>query len=466
MSTQSQTISVTCPACKGPFVTEVYHVIDVGENPELKWLLLSGKLNTATCPHCDMAGILGMPFAYHDPDKELLFVFTPNETGLPADDQQKLIGSLTQEVMNSLLPEKRKGYLFEPKTFILLDSLFNAILEADGITKEMIEAQQERSRLINELLQVEDDEEKLKELVEARKNDIDYEFFQTLTATAGSAAENGDEKFANSLLALRSRLLKLQSPAGASLTQPQMSEAETSITREELLEHLLETEDEGEFETLVAITRSAIDYTFYLNIANKIETAEKDGRTDEVKQLNDLRDRLLDLTAKMDDEAQGALKAASDLLAEFLNSDDPAQAIDEKIEKIDNLFFYVLTANIEGAAKEDAEKNAGTIAKLQEIASLAGDALEKRMPPRLRLINRLLRTETDEERDHLLSEETSLVDQEMLEMVDALITQFTASGQTSVTKRLAVLREEVDSHTSATSDVVPNEAGEIGESGQ
>jgi len=435
-------------------------VVDVGEDPDLKWKLLSGQLNVATCPQCGMAGILGIPFAYHDPDKELLFVFMPNETGLPADDQQKLIGSLVQEVMNSLPPEKRKGYLFEPKTFILLDSLFNAILEADGITKEMIEAQQERSRLINELLQIKDDEEKLKELVEAHQDDIDYEFFQTLTATAGSAAEGDDKEFADSLLALRSRLLKLQSPASSLPDQPQTSEAEASITREELLDHLLEIENNEEFEALVAMARPAIDYTFYLNIANRIEAAGNDNRADEAKQLNDLRDRLLDLTARMDQEAQEALKAAGDLLAEFLESDDPAKAIEEKIEEVDNLFFYVVTANIEEAAKEDVEKNAGAIAKLQEIASLAGDAIEKRMPPRLRLINRLLRAETSEERNHLFSEEPSQVDQEMLEMIDALITQFTASGQATVAKRLATLREEVNVRVSKSSDAIPDEAEE------
>ena len=82
------------------------------------------------------------------------------------------------------------------------------------------------------------------------------------------------------------------------------------------------------------------------------------------------------------------------------------------------------------------------------------------MPPRLRLINRLLRAETTEEQNHLFSEEPSLVDQKMLGMIDELITPFTASDQATVVKRLAALREEVNVRASNTSDATPDEAVE------
>ena len=215
MATRAQTINVTCPSCRQPFGTQVFSVVDVSDQPALKRQLLAGQLNIATCTHCGMAGILGMPFAYHDPDKELLFVFMPNEAGLAANEQQKMIGTLTQDVMNSLPAEQRKAYLFSPKTFILLDSMVQAILEADGVTKEMIEKQRAQSKLINDLLQVRDDEERLKELVDQHTDEIDYEFFQMLTASAGAAAEENKGELASVLLALRSQLMKLRAPADA-----------------------------------------------------------------------------------------------------------------------------------------------------------------------------------------------------------------------------------------------------------
>lgn len=36
---------VSCPRCQTPFVAEVHQMIDVGVNPSLKRLLLSGQLN-------------------------------------------------------------------------------------------------------------------------------------------------------------------------------------------------------------------------------------------------------------------------------------------------------------------------------------------------------------------------------------------------------------------------------------
>ena len=443
MATRSQTITVNCPACRQPFATETHRVIDVKDTPDLKWQLLSGKVNVAVCTHCGMGGILGMPFAYHDPEKKLLLVFVPNEAGLTANDQQKLIGSLTQDVMNSLPPAERKSYLFSPQTFILLDSLVNAILRADGITEEMIEAQEKRSQLINDMLRVMDDEEKLAEMAGEHADQIDYEFFQTLTATAGAAAEDQKSELADSLLTLRATLLKLQAPAAPPAAQPGPDASGSAITREQLVQYLREAENDEEFEALVAAGRPIIDYSFYLHIANQIEAAEGDGRRDEARELTALRDRILDLAAEMDREAQEALTAANDLLDELMKTDDLSTAIEAKIDQINDVFFYILTANIDHLSRDDAEKHAERIEKLQAIAERAGDALERRMPPELRLINRLLRAETDAERDRALTAEAALVNKDMLATIDALIGQFAATGQSPIGKQLAELRELV-----------------------
>jgi hypothetical protein len=52
-------------------------------------------------------------------------------------------------VVNGLPTEKRKGYLFQPQTMFTYQTLIDKVLEADGITKEMIEAQQNESTLSN-----------------------------------------------------------------------------------------------------------------------------------------------------------------------------------------------------------------------------------------------------------------------------------------------------------------------------
>lgn len=432
-------LSVTCPNCQRPFMADIYHIVDVGRNPELKWQLLAGTLNVARCPHCGMAGILGMPFAYHDPDKELLLIFMPNEAGLSANDQQKLIGSLTQEVMLSLPQERRKGYLFQPKTFMLLDSLVNAVLAADGVTPEMLEEQRRRQELINSFLKVKDDEKAFQMLIQQNKEHLDYEFFQTLTTIAEAVAESGDEAGANMLLSLRAQILKAVAPERPAEEVARL-EAEQPLTREDLLEAILEIEDEEALEALVPLARPLIDYGFYLLMAERIQAYEKEGKTEEAQQLGRLRERLLDITARLDEEARQAMRRASELLRQVYHAEHPEQVIEAHMDEIDDLFFYVLSVNLEQAARENAEANAPAIAKLRRIAELAADAVERRMPPALRFVNQLLRAGSDDERRQML-ENPPVPPAELMELVEALIRQFQAGGQQNVVRKLEFVRE-------------------------
>ena len=56
-----------------------------------------------------------------------------------------LIGKMINQVTESLPPEQRKAYLFQPQTTLTMQGMLERILEADGISKEEIEAQRARS---------------------------------------------------------------------------------------------------------------------------------------------------------------------------------------------------------------------------------------------------------------------------------------------------------------------------------
>jgi hypothetical protein len=135
-----QAVPVTCPNCQHRFVSPVLSLIDAGQDPEAKSIFLSGQSNVAVCPQCGHAGMLNFPQVYHDPEKELLLTYVPPELNLSEFEQQKLIGDLTNRVMSSLPAEQRKGYLLRPRSFLTLDSMVQAVLEAEGITLEMLEA--------------------------------------------------------------------------------------------------------------------------------------------------------------------------------------------------------------------------------------------------------------------------------------------------------------------------------------
>ena len=50
---------------------QVFTVIDVGVQPELKNYLLAGQLNVAICPNCGTPAMIAAPLIYHDPAKQL-----------------------------------------------------------------------------------------------------------------------------------------------------------------------------------------------------------------------------------------------------------------------------------------------------------------------------------------------------------------------------------------------------------
>src|SRR4030042_3880682 len=136
-----QRAQITCPNCRQPVVVAVQQLFDVGVNPADKQIFLSSAVNNIECPNCGFRGALGTPVVYHDPDKELLLTFVPPEMKLQLDEQERVIGRMFKQVMDKLAPERRKAYLLSPQSFLTFQSLVERILEADGITKEMIQAQ-------------------------------------------------------------------------------------------------------------------------------------------------------------------------------------------------------------------------------------------------------------------------------------------------------------------------------------
>src|SRR3989304_8669372 len=135
---------INCPNCRQPINADVEQLFDAGVDPSAKQRLLSGAYNLVQCPFCGYRGNLATPIAYHNPDKELLLTFIPPEMGLPRDEQERLIGSLLNRVIKNLPQEKRKAYLLQPQSQLTMQGLVERILAADGITHEMLEAQQKR----------------------------------------------------------------------------------------------------------------------------------------------------------------------------------------------------------------------------------------------------------------------------------------------------------------------------------
>ena len=442
-----QTAPITCPSCNNRFATPVLTIIDVGQNPDLKALFLSGQVNIAVCPQCGNAGMLSTPLVYHDPDKELLFTFAPTEMGIPQADQERLLGDLTNQVISTLPAEERKGYLLRPRSFLRLEGMVEAILEADGVTPEMLEAQRVKMDLMNRLLQATNEE--ARRIIAQENNDqLDYDFFQLLTLNIEVAESQDQSDAAAQLRALRGQLLEWtafgQDLAARDEAIRSLGE---KISREDLLDKLVDValdadpDDNAQvkIETMVTVARQAIDYIFYQQLTGHIESAEQAGDSEKAAALKALRETVLDLTAEIDAEIQQANEEAAQHLQEVLDSDDMEETLRSNLSWIDEFFFSVLAASMEGARQsgrtEDAEK-------LGEISNILMKIIQENQPPQIRLINQLLAADYPDGTLALLEENREQVDAALLKAMEQMADDLAKDGREELGRRLAQIQEQ------------------------
>jgi len=155
MATQ-QVAPIACPNCNTRFNASIQTTIN-GQDPAEKNAFLQGAFNITQCPQCGFTSPLGVPLLYYDLEKELALVLVPEGVRMSQPEQQKIIGDLTNKLVNSLPAEDRKFYLLNPQQFLTMESMVKAVLKADGITEEMLEVQAAKAKLIEKFLQVEDE---------------------------------------------------------------------------------------------------------------------------------------------------------------------------------------------------------------------------------------------------------------------------------------------------------------------
>jgi hypothetical protein len=437
-----QTARLACPVCGAPVQAEIHNLIDVGLEPELKEKLLRGHLNVARCTNCGGEGLVAAPIVYHDPGKELLLAFIPPEVDLKDEERQRIIGDLTNLILSYLPPEKRKGYLLVPKELLTYQSLIETILQADGITREVIEAQRTRMELIDRLWKVLDDTEQLQELVTEVDEKLDFEFFATLGAFIEANRQDDREEYVTELEGLREKLLELSTYGRKVVAQMlQGSPDHPPLSREALLDKLLAALDgeEQELADLVTWYRSAVDYQFFQMLTTRMETAEKEGALEKAERFRKLRETLLEITERIDQETKLALEEAAELLRQLLGAEDPASLIRERLDDFDDAFFIVLGANLQAAEEAGQEE---VQQRLQELGNQVLEIAQERLPPEVRLIRRLLAVPDDDTARALLQENSDRVDEEFVALMHDLAGEVQEGETQDRMRHLAQLAEE------------------------
>lgn len=418
----------SCPRCRQPVVAEIEQLFDMNSDPGAKQRLLSGRVNMVNCPACGYQGGIATPIVYHDPEKELLLTYFPPELALPVNEQERMIGPLITQVTNRLPLEKRKAYLLRPQTMLTMDTMMERIMEADGITREVLQAQQVRLALLQRLLSTPDAEARAT-IIQQEEKTIDAEFFGMLSQLMQVTLSQGEENTARALAAVQQDLtthnplgreLKAQAEETSKAMKDLQEASKKGLTRESLLDMMINAPSEPYLGTLVGMARSGMDYEFFQALTTRIDKATGE----EQQKLVALREKLLEMTKQIDTAVAEQLKQASAVLEKILAADDVEAELEKNLADIDDTVVELIKSELNTARKK------GDLERVNKVER-AIIALQKynAPPPEIQFIEELLEAPDEAARSKILKENSGKVTPELIQMLANLAAQTESQGE-------------------------------------
>ena len=240
-------------------------------------------------------------------------------------------------------------------------------MEEDGITHEMLEAQQKRLNFLQRLASVSPDSRP--EIIKQEEELVDEDLLMILQRLIQSAAASGEEESANVLAGLQQQILENTEYGKEVLNQVQEQQAafqaleeasKSGLTREKLLGLIVDAADsEIRLATLVSMARGGMDYGFFQDLSDRIQQSTG---ADQAK-LTELREKLLDMTHEIDEAIKAQENLAGQLLDEILSKDNIEEATLQALGGVNEIFLEVLRKRIQSARSENNEDMLSKTAK-------------------------------------------------------------------------------------------------------
>src|SRR4030066_11263 len=425
---------INCPNCRQPIMADIDQLFDAGQDSTIKQKILSGSFNLSSCPNCGFNGMIATPLVYHDPNKDLFLTFFPPELGLPINEQERITGPLITRVTNSLPQEKRKAYLLQPQAMLTLQTMVERILAADGITKDMIKAQQDRLNLLQRLMNASD--ESIDEIAVKEDALIDNDFYNLVNRLIEASAVNGDQESAKQLGDLQKKLLP-KTTFGRQIQEKSkdveaaiqaLQSAGKSLTREKLLEMVIKAPNETQLSVMVSLGRPGMDYEFFTMLSDRIDRARGDGR----ERLIKLRDQLLEMTQAIDKQMEERLLQAKKNLNTIILAKEIKETMIQNLSLVDEFFVQVFNEEMEAARKAgDLEK----INKLKQVEEVVDKASAP--PPEVGLIQEFLEVANSEvDLQKKLEEHKAEVTPEFMDILSNLLVRTESEDDAELKARL------------------------------
>lgn len=426
MSAPGQMVQVNCPRCQSPVPVAIVNVIDAEMQPGLKNQLIANQLNTGMCRACGAPVQLAVPLIYHDASKQFCFVHIPPQLANTAQslEIEQFVGKVTSAFMNNLPAEVSKGYLLAPRRFLSMQTLIEGVLEGDGITKEMIDAQRRRVDVIGTLLDAMlDSDASLVKALELHRDDINDEFMATLAAFVDASQMGGDTNGIAQLTALQSKLL-------------QFIGGDATIMYEALIDKLLAADSDEGVKRLVAGNQETIDYTFFDVLTSRITTAQENNDDAHATRLTQLRDQVLTHFEALQADLEVSYRRAGEILDTVFAAEDMSEALRAHVGDLDEV-FDILVDGQRVMAERAGDLQAAE--RLLQILQLTVQVKEAALSPEDRTCQALIASENPTK---YIRENIGDITGTVVKRLNEIAEEYTAKGDEENAERVRKIARE------------------------
>jgi hypothetical protein len=192
-----------------------------------------------------------------------------------------------------------------------------------------------------------------------------------------------------------------------------LQEAGQGLTREKLLDLVIDSPNDARIRAYVSLARNGMDYQFFQLLTERTEKASGEEKT----KLESIRDKLLEFTNEVDKQLEARYKQAQEFVESLLAQDNVVNAVQENL----NNFTQDAVDIVNQMLRQASEKNDYTrMGKLQKIVEVLRQAST---PPEVEFIEHLLDAPDDATMEQMLTDNANLVNDQFMEALIGLVAQ-------------------------------------------
>ena len=280
------------------------------------------------------------------------------------------------------------------------------------------------------------------ELVKQNEKIIDEQFFALFSRIAQNAMQSGQEPIARAMIEIQTMLLEetaygrqlKESVAEMEAAQKVLQEAGQSLTREKLLDFVLEAKSDSRIRAYVTMARAGMDYVFLQNLTDKIEKAAPEEKAG----LEGIREKLLFFTAEIDKQIEARLKQAQKFVETILEQEDIEKATQANLDNFSQDAVEVVNQMLRHASEANDYTRMGKLQKMVQVLQTASAP-----PPEVAFIEQLLQAPDEAGMEKMLTENDAMVNQQFVDALSGLIAQMESQPDNPEAKDMAEKLTEI-----------------------